>query len=261
MGEILWFAQAADVLRYGSQLCVVDERQWWDNPHRQAERLAGRLGLHWRGTRLDLYETLDALIDEAEPPAVGRRIALPLARALYDAVLEFDENPSAREKAENIAETAELLRPMIAPLLPGKAEEPPPADLAEIGRLREELESLRGAIDGFDGEPAAPAPSQPVDERIAALQMELDAQRAETQWLHEQYGQRLREAETEMEGLRNSAGAEGGASESDLAAARAEIQRLQNEMNHLNNANERYLARIYELKKALEDRGGAGGIG
>jgi chromosome segregation ATPase len=108
--------------------------------------------------------------------------------------------------------------------------------------------------------PAAPAPGG--EERLAALQLEVEARVAETRWLRDQFRERLREAEAETEALRQRLEANGPApaaqragDDEDLAAAHREVQRLQSEMVNLSNANERYLARIYELKKALEDRG------
>ncbi|MGZ8370502.1 MAG: hypothetical protein ACXWVH_05555, partial [Caulobacteraceae bacterium] len=265
--EILWFAQAADILRYaGEPLVVIDERLWAEKPQDIVEALCARLGLRWRGTRLDLYEILNEIADGAEPPSSSKRPSLPLATALYEAVLKMESDAEARAKAHSIAETAELLRPMIAPLLPSHNDLLLPAPrAAETEALTRELESLRETTAELRRQLGAM--SNGGGGHIAELQRELDARTAEIRWLQEQHALQLREAEEENELLREASAhlmnghAAAPADAEEITAARAEIERLQNEMANLNNANERYLARIYELKRALQDRGEGGGLG
>jgi len=270
--EVRWFAYGADIYRYaGDHLAaVIDEQDWTRDPQRLIERLVERLRLRWRGTRLDLYETVGEVVDrgreaagESAPPPAG----LPLSMAFYEAAAKLEEDEEARARVAGMAESAELLRPLIAPFLPamhgaaGEGGEETASLRQEIEALRQTCAELRRQAEGA----AAPGSEagEAGDGRAAALELELEARIAEIRWLHEHYRSRLDEADAEAEALRAqiAAGGEGpatlaaGGQDDELAAAHAELRRLQSEMINLNNANERYLARIYELKKALEDRG------
>ncbi|HEX8232973.1 MAG TPA: hypothetical protein VF559_06490 [Caulobacteraceae bacterium] len=271
--ELNWFAYSSDVYRYAGEriAAVVEENAWRDDPQALMDKLLGRLRLHWRGTRLDLFETLSALLEpEEEDAPVRAQPSLPIALTFYEAAAQVDEDPDARERLDSLVEGAELLRPMISPFLGKLANgasvaSPGTGDVIrleqEVAELRATCGDLRKQLNGG----ASHAPEKPGDERTPALELELEleARSAEIRWLHDQYRERLAEVEAESAALRTRlAAAEvapvGGpaASEEELAAAHAEIQRLTAEMRNLNNANERYLARIYELKKALEERGG-----
>jgi hypothetical protein len=270
--EVRWFAYGADIYRYaGDHLAaVIDEQDWTRDPQRLIERLVERLRLRWRGTRLDLYETVGEVVaqgreaaGEAPPPPAG----LPLSMAFYEAAARLEEDEAARARVAGMAESAELLRPLIAPFLPamqGAAEgggEETASLRQEIEALRETCAELRRQAEGAAS--ASGGPVEPAEGRAAALELELEARIAEIRWLHEHYRARLDEADAESEALRAQIGAGGegpvtlaaAGQDDELAAAHAELRRLQSEMINLNNANERYLARIYELKKALEDRG------
>lgn len=258
MAEVSWFTYNADIFKYaGDRIAtVIDEAEWRNDPQPLMERLVARLQLHWRGTRFDLFETVSAVLsrheeDEAPPQRVAP--SLPLALVLHKAILAMEEDPDARERAAALVESAELLRPLIAPFLPAleNGAAAPAAGQAARAPARPEPTGVA------EGEPAPDS-----DARVAALQLEVEARVAETRWLRDQFRERLREAEAETEALRQRLESAGPApaarrpgDDEDLAAAHREIQRLQSEMVNLSNANERYLARIYELKKALEDRG------
>lgn len=270
--EISWFAYSSDIYRYaGEQIAaVVEENAWRDDPQALMDKLLGRLRLHWRGTRLDLFETLGALLEPQEEAGLAPRPApaLPLALSFYTAAARADEDPAARERLTSMVEGAELLRPMISPLLSklknGAAVAPqgagPKIELEqELAELRATCTDLKRQLNGGPPRQQAATP----DERLPALELELEARSAEIRWLHEQYRERLAEMEAESAALRTRLAAaevmqvgSPAASEEELAAAHSEIQRLSIEMRNLNNANERYLARIYELKKAVEERGG-----
>jgi len=268
--EINWFAYSSDIYRYAGErlAAVVEENAWRDDPQALMDKLLGRLRLHWRGTRLDLFETLSALLEpeeeDAPPPA---QPLLPIALTLYEAAARADEDPDARRRLDSLVEGAELLRPMISPFLGklanGASAAPPPSpDMIrleqEVTELRATCSDLRRQLNGAASHSVNGAP----DERVPVLEQELEARSAEIRWLHDQYRERLSELEAESSAMRTRlAAAEVAqtvhpASEEEFAAAHAEIQRLTAEMRNLNNANERYLARIYELKKALEERGG-----
>jgi hypothetical protein len=269
--EVRWFAYGADIFRYaGDHLAaVIDEDDWRKDPQRLIERLVERLRLRWRGTRLDLYETVGAVVaqgrdaaGEGPPPPAG----LPLSMAFYEAAARLDDDEEARARVAGMAESAELLRPLISPFLPAMQGEEAQGGV-EVASLRQEIEALRETCAELrrqaEGQ-ATPADAQsPPDGRAAALELELEARLAEIRWLHEHYKTRLDEADTEAAALRAQLAGRGegpatlaaGGQDDELAAAHAELRRLQSEMINLNNANERYLARIYELKKALEDRG------
>lgn len=256
LAEVAWFTCNADIFKYAGEriAAVIDEAEWRDDPQSLMERLVATLQLRWRGTRFDLFETVSAVLgrQEDEPPR-PQRIApsLPLAQVLHKAILSMADDPEARDRAANLVESAELLRPLIAPFLPALEGAP--------GEQRSARETpARAAAQA----PAARLSPDGADERVAALQLEVEARVAEARWLRDQYRERLREAETETEALRHrlaEAERQGPgrrpADDDELVAAHSEIQRLQSEMVNLSNANERYLARIYELKKALEDRG------
>jgi hypothetical protein len=254
MAEVGWFTYNADIFKYvGDRIAaVIDEAEWRDDPQPLMERLVDRLQLRWRGTRFDLFETVSAVLSRHEEEERPQRVApsLPLALVLHKAILSMEDDPDARARAATLVESAELLRPLIAPFLPAlengalKAREALPA--------REVAAAAAGVAE----------PSASEDERLATLQLEVEARVAETRWLRDQYRERLRESEAETEALRQRLQQTGAApaagragDDEELAAAHGEIQRLQSEMVNLSNANERYLARIYELKKALEDRG------
>jgi hypothetical protein len=269
--EIRWFAYSADVYRYAGErlTAVIEESAWRDDPQALLDKLLGRLQLSWRGTRLDLFESLRDLLQEAgeaDDEAATRAPSLPITAVFYREAARSDEDADARSRLDSLVESAELLRPMITPLLPQLNGKLTPARPAagqaerELIALREEVTDLRRRLNG-----AATAPEPvPDDDRIGALEAELDARAAETRWLHEQYRERLSEAEAEAAALRarlsgldaTPVTAVSHVTEEELAAAQAEIQQLKAEMRNLSNANERYLARIYELKKALEERGG-----
>jgi len=106
-----------------------------------------------------------------------------------------------------------------------------------------------------------------------ALELEVQARRAEARWLHAHYGERLRELVAEVAALaaradaaeqRPAAPGGGGRvenrAEADglIAALNGEVERLKGELERQKAANERYLARIYELKRAAQS-GEAGG--
>lgn len=259
--EIRWFAYGGDIFRYAGErlAAVVEEREWRRDPRPLMEDLVGRLQLRWRGTKLDLYETVSALLGEDDTAESSAVPTLPLAVAFHDAAARMIEDPDARAKVATMVESAELLRPLLAPFINGQPVTggATPAGLDEdAARLRQELAALRRTRADLqrieDGENTG--------EDVIALRTELQAREAETRWLHEQYRARLNEAEAEIDALRlrlseGSDSPDGGAADAgELSAAQAEIQRLQSEMINLNNANERYLARIYELRKALEDQ-------
>ena len=264
--EIRWFAYGADIFRYaGDRLAtVVEEREWRRDPRPLMEDLVGRLQLRWRGTKLDLYETVSALLGEDDDEADTAVPTLPLAINFHDAAARMIEDPEARAKVASMVESAELLRPLLAPFINGSpvmSAGSAPAGLDEdAARLRQELAALRRTRADLqrieDGEETG--------EDLTALRTELQAREAETRWLHEQYRARLNEAEAEIDALRlrlseGGDSPEGAAADAgELSSAQAEIQRLQSEMINLNNANERYLARIYELRKALEDQAASG---
>jgi hypothetical protein len=259
LAEVAWFTCNADIFKYAGDRvgAVIDEAEWRADPQGLMERLVGTLQLRWRGTRFDLYETVSAVLARHEDePDRPQRVApsLPLAQVLHRAVLAMHDDPEARERAAGLVESAELLRPLIAPFLPalenGSAQ----------ARPQREPAAQRAAAPPQASGPRAAAEAG--DERIHALQLEVEARVAEARWLRDQYRERLREAEGEAEALRQrlaeaetTARGRRPSDDDELAAAHAEIQRLQSEMVNLSNANERYLARIYELKKALEDRG------
>lgn len=270
--EILWFAYSADVYRYAGQRlsAVVEESAWRDDPQALIDKLLGRLHLHWRGTRLDLFETLTALLErEDHDVAVERAATLPICLALYEAAARIDEDDDARERLASLVEGAELLRPMISPIIAKLGDgsgSPPAPDESKLKQERDELRAtcadLRRQLNGAAVHLPPVEPDADAQTRLADLELELESRAAETRWLHEQYRERFAEMEAEASALRarmgstDLAGAAPHATEDELAAAHAEIQRLSSEMRNLNNANERYLARIYELKKALEERGG-----
>lgn len=251
MAEVGWFTYNADIFKYAGEriAAVIDEAEWRDDPQPLMERLVGRLQLRWRGTRFDLFETVSAVLGSHEQEEIRpQRVApsLPLAQVLHKAILAMEDDPDARQRAATLVESAELLRPLIAPFLPALEN-----GAAQSRPARQPIMARDAAV---------PEPQASEDERIVALQLEVEARVAETRWLRDQYRERLSEAEAEVEALRRrlQSGAPvpaGRADEDELAAAHGEIQRLQSEMVNLSNANERYLARIYELKKALEDRG------
>jgi hypothetical protein len=193
--------------------------------------------------------------DEPDRP---QRVApsLPLAQVLHRAILAMESDPEARERAAGLVESAELLRPLIAPFLPsleGGQPLPQPLSRPQGGQARAAAHA----------QAAPPRVQAEPDDKLAALQIEVEARVAEARWLRDQFRERLREAEVETEVLRHrlaeaesaASGSRPASDDDELAAAHSEIQRLQSEMVNLSNANERYLARIYELKKALEDRG------
>jgi hypothetical protein len=264
MAEVGWFTYNADIFKYaGDRIAtVIDEAEWRNDPQPLMERLVARLQLRWRGTRFDLFETVSAVLGRHEDePDRPQRVApsLPLAQVLHRSILAMENDPDARARAAGLVESAELLRPLIAPFLPA-LEDGLPAPRPQVGQARAVAQA----------QAAAPRVEAPVgDDKLAALQMEVEARVAEARWLRDQFRERLREAEGETEALRHRlAEAEGSATgrrpaddDDELAAAHSEIQRLQAEMVNLSNANERYLARIYELKKALEDRGDFGPFG
>jgi hypothetical protein len=279
--EVRWFAYGADIYRYaGEQIAlVIDEGDWRDDPQRLIERLVERLRVRWRGTRLDLYETVGAVVAQGQQAAeeAPQPAGLPLSMSFYQSAARMDEDPEARTRVAAMAESAELLRPLITPFLPAlQAGGPAGAPGEDVVSLRQEIEALRQTCADLrrQAESASPPQVEPTaspDGRIAGLELELEARVAETRWLHEHYKARLDEAEGEAEALRaqiaGRAPGEGGETapaagqDEELAAAHAELRRLQSEMINLNNANERYLARIYELKKALEDRGAMSRVG
>jgi hypothetical protein len=256
LAEVAWFTCNADIFKYAGEriATLIDEAEWRADPQALMERLVGTLQLRWRGTRFDLFETVSAVLGRHEDePVRPQRVApsLPLAQVLHKAILAMETDPDARERAATLVESAELLRPLIAPFLPA------------LEGAQGEARPARDHAVRPSAQPAAPrTQAQGSEERVAALQLEVEARVAEARWLRDQYRERLREAEGESESLRQQlAEAEKGgagrrpADDDELAAAHSEIQRLQSEMVNLSNANERYLARIYELKKALEDRG------
>jgi hypothetical protein len=279
--EVRWFAYGTDIYRYAGEhiAAVIDEGDWRADPQRLIERLVDRLRIRWRGTRLDLYETVGAVVaqgqdasDEAPQPA-----GLPLSMSFYESAARMDEDADARARVAAMAESAELLRPLIAPFMrslkapdDGASE----TDGEEAVSLRQEIEALRQTCADLRREAESrPAPLETApsgDGRITALELELEARVAETRWLHDHYKGRLEEVEAEVAVLRAQLAARGtgaeavlapGSQDEELAAAHAELRRLQSEMINLNNANERYLARIYELKKSLEDRGAMSRVG
>lgn len=258
LAEVAWFTCNADIFKYaGDRIAtVIDEAEWRTDPQGLMERLVSALQLRWRGTRFDLFETVSAVLGQHEDePDRPQRVApsLPLAQVLHRAILAMQDDPDARERAAGLVESAELLRPLIAPFLPA-LEGGQPVARPQTGQARAAAQAQAAA-------PRVEAPAP--DDRVAALQMEVEARVAEARWLRDQFRERLREAEGEAEALRHrlaetegsGSGRRPAADDDELAAAHGEIQRLQSEMVNLSNANERYLARIYELKKALEDRG------
>lgn len=290
--EVRWFAYSADIFRYGADhlACVVDEDDWRTDPQGLMERLVEQLHLRWRGTRLDLYETVSAVVAEGMDASGEKRPArpasLPLSMSFYRSAKALFDEPDARERLRAMVDSAELLRPLIAPFLArldGAQHLPTSADgeedvevlRQEIAALRETCASLRHAASATPQPDSAP-PSRPAGEQNDALELELQSRMAEIRWLHDRHAAEISEAQQEIELLRRQVaggaaeGGNGGQGEDDgsapatapsgadsaqLAVAQAEVARLQAEMVTLTNANERYLARIYELKKALEDHG------
>jgi hypothetical protein len=260
LAEVAWFTCNADIFKYAGDrvATVIDEAEWRVDPQGLMERLVGALQLRWRGTRFDLFETVSAVLGRYEdepdrPPRVAP--SLPLAQVLHRSILAMQSDPDARERATGLVESAELLRPLIAPFLPALVGGPPSPRPQRAAAQAQVAQAAQAA--------APPVQAEAPDEKVAALQLEVEARVAEARWLRDQYRERLREAEGETEALRHRlsdaektvSGRRPAADDDELAAAHSEIQRLQSEMVNLSNANERYLARIYELKKALEDRG------
>ncbi|HXC91354.1 MAG TPA: hypothetical protein VNV18_14420 [Stellaceae bacterium] len=100
IGEHRWFVYMMDFFRFaGAQdVCVLEYERWFDDPRRNADKLASFLGLDWPQAQSELDLAISDIVDPGlRHDDVSRSRALhPLVASFYKLATRVDADPEAR---------------------------------------------------------------------------------------------------------------------------------------------------------------------
>jgi hypothetical protein len=256
LAEIMWFIYNAEAQKFigGDVAAVVDYAQWREQPDAMLDRLLEVLPVDWRGSRAEILECMRNHLVEEDDTAATTPMASPLVDGFYQSIRDPAQSEASVRHRAAASQAMDIVRSLIAPFAqlmgpPADASSPLPAETEaalrrEIAQrtsenrwLQQQFAEQKSALVAAE---AQRPPSGDGRDEVQRLHAEIDLRAAE-----------VRAARLEVDELNQ-------ALEKSRRQAKLDTQQLQDALQLQNAANERYLARIYELKSRIGAPGAEG---